>query len=172
MRDCCACLFHCRHESRVVSLITSECRVEAQRSEVSHGTRPGYTNIPMNAVSVTLVATALLSTGMWARLLWQIWILRHAFKIAARAPVLVGVCGWSTLVMLSALFLHWILMVDGKGLPCFVMLFASYLCECTCRTSLAPVCCVPDARRACACFFGHMRALGSHFYVDRASLRS
>lgn len=85
----------------------------------------------MHAASVVLIATALLSTCMWAILLGQLWILRREFKIAARAPVLVGVCGWSTLVVLSALFLHWILLVDGKGIPCFVMCLMTYLCEFT-----------------------------------------
>lgn len=112
-----------------VPIITSECRVKAQRAEGAWRPPALNHNNPMHAASVVLIATALLSTCMWAILLGQLWILRHEFKIAARAPVLVGVCGWSTLVVLSSLFLHWILMVDGKGIPCFVMCLMTYLCE-------------------------------------------
>ena len=84
----------------------------------------------MRAVSVVLIAVALLNACVWSGLLRQLWILRHSFEIAARAPVLVGISGVASLIVLLAIFVHWILLSEAKGLPCYVMLLITYFCEC------------------------------------------
>lgn len=84
----------------------------------------------MYAASATLIVAALLNACVWLGLLRQLWVLRHSFEIAARAPVLVGICSAASLTVLSAILVHWILLLEAKGLPCYVMLLVSYFCEC------------------------------------------
>ena len=84
----------------------------------------------MHAVTTALIVVALLNACLWPGLLWQLWALRHEFEIAARAPVIVGISGVGALILMLAVLAHWILLLESKGLPCYMMLFASYLCEC------------------------------------------
>ena len=84
----------------------------------------------MHAAAAALVVATVAYACVWSGLLWQLWVLRHMFEIAARAPSLVGVCGVSTLVFVLAVLVHWILLYEGQGLPCYAMLLSSYLCEC------------------------------------------
>lgn len=84
----------------------------------------------MHAASPALIVAALASACSWSGLLWKMWVLRHAFEIAARAPVLVVISGSASLIVILALFVHWILLLEARGLPCYVMLLTSYCSEC------------------------------------------
>ena len=81
----------------------------------------------MHAVTPALIVVAIFNACLWSGLLWQLWVLRHEFEIAARAPVIVGISGVGSLILLLATLAHWILLLESKGLPCYMMLFASYL---------------------------------------------
>lgn len=83
----------------------------------------------MHSATPALIVVALLNACIWSGLLWQLWALRHSFEIAARAPVLVGISGVGALTLVLAIFVHWILLLESNGLPCYVMLLASYFCE-------------------------------------------
>ena len=87
-------------------------------------------NVTMHAVTPALIVVALLNACLWPGLLWKLWVLRHAFEIAARAPVIVVISGVGALILVLAILVHWILLLERKGLPCYAMLFASNLCEC------------------------------------------
>ena len=87
----------------------------------------------MHAATPAVIVAALVVVCVWSGLLWQLWVLRHSFEIAARAPGLVAVCIVGSLTLLMTVLVHWILLLEGKGLPCFVMLFSSYVCECSYR---------------------------------------
>ena len=84
----------------------------------------------MHAGTAALIVATVVIACVWSGLLWRLWVLRHTFEIAARAPGLVGVFGVATLVVVLAILVHWTLLVEGQGLPCYVMLFTSYQCEC------------------------------------------
>lgn len=90
----------------------------------------------MHAAAVALIVATVANACVWSGLLWQLWVLRHTFEIAARAPGLVGVCGAASLVVVLAVLVHWILLFEAQGLPCYVMLLSSYLCECLCTVLL------------------------------------
>eukprot|EP00904_Undaria_pinnatifida_P000027 jgi/Undpi1/10024/HiC_scaffold_28.g12478.m1 len=81
----------------------------------------------MHAATPAVIVAALVVVCVWSGLLWQLWVLRHSFEIAARAPGLVAVCIVGSLTLLMTVLVHWILLLEGKGLPCFVMLFSSYV---------------------------------------------
>lgn len=90
----------------------------------------------MHAATPALVVAALATACVWSGFLWQLWVLRHAFEIAARAPVIVGICGAVGLAVLLTVFVRWILLLEGNGVPCYVLLVASYFCECTWYSSI------------------------------------
>lgn len=84
----------------------------------------------MHAAAAALIVATVATACVWSGLLWQLWVLRHTFEIAARAPGLVGVCGVASLVVVLLVLVHWILLYEAQGLPCYVTLLSSYLCEC------------------------------------------
>lgn len=111
----------------------TSAQLTARRASLAgafHAARTRARRCMMHAAAAALVAATVAYAFVWSGLLWQLWVLRHTFEIAARAPNLVGVCGVSTLVFALAVLVHWILLSEGQGLPCYAMLLSSYLCEC------------------------------------------
>lgn len=74
------------------------------------------------------VTIPLLSAG-WMALLGRMWVLRNTFEMVARAPVLVISTGVATFVTAVSVMLHWALLFDGLGLPCYLIFWSSYSCE-------------------------------------------
>ena len=86
----------------------------------------------MRDLSAALIGVIVVLVCTTSALVVRIWVLRHSFDMAARSPVLLICVGFTVLVMVVLLLLHWFLLLEGRGpgLPCFVTFMASYFCEC------------------------------------------
>jgi len=83
----------------------------------------------MRGLGAVLVCAGAVLICCTLGLLVRIWRVRHSFVMAARSPVLLICTAITALTMAVLVLLHWFLLLDGQGLPCFATYWASYLCE-------------------------------------------
>ena len=83
----------------------------------------------MRGLAAALIAAGAVLVCGTSGLLVRIWLVRHSFDMAARSPVLLVCCCATVLAMAILVLLHWFLLLEGSGLPCYVTFWASYACE-------------------------------------------
>lgn len=62
-------------------------------------------------------------------LMFRILSLRKDFEIAARAPQLVLISGFTAFIMSGSVLLQWFLLSAGSNLPCWIVVWVSYAGE-------------------------------------------
>ena len=83
----------------------------------------------MRGLAATLIAVGAALVCGTSGLLFRIWTVRHSFDMAARSPVLLVCCSGACLTMAVLVLLHWFLLLEGRGLPCYATYWASNACE-------------------------------------------
>lgn len=100
---------------------------ELENANILH--RTYYIAAAMSVSYWALGMAMAIVTGVCSALLWRMWILRHSFSMEARAPNLTVFAGLYSMVMTLSMLLHWTLLLEGRGLPCYAMVWLSYSCE-------------------------------------------
>lgn len=82
---------------------------------------------------ILILVTVVTAVG-WIFFVSRVWVARRDSYLAGRVPILICAISFGCLAFVLAVIMHWIMLFERRGLPCYVLFWPAYVSECGTRS--------------------------------------